>query len=123
MTQKRNYVLWAAQGVLALLFLFTGGLKVTLPIAVLTAQMPLPGAFVRFLGAVELLGALGLVLPGLLRIRRELTPLAAGGLVIIMAGATVATLANGGGAAALLPLAVGVVAAWVARGRRRLLHA
>jgi hypothetical protein len=49
----------------------------------------LPGWFLRFLGVAAVLGALGLVLPGLLRIRPGLTPLAAAGLVIIMIGATV----------------------------------
>src|SRR5919198_5922257 len=81
-------VLWTIQGLLALLFLFTGGMKLMLPIEVLTAQLPLPGWFVRFIGVAELLGALGLILPGLLRIRPGLTPLAAAGLVIIMIGAT-----------------------------------
>ncbi|MGA8342088.1 MAG: hypothetical protein WB781_09150, partial [Candidatus Sulfotelmatobacter sp.] len=59
----------------------------------------------------------GLILPGLLRIRMILTPLAACGLVIIMIGATVYTLAGGGGAMALMPLVVGLLAAFVAFGR------
>ena len=74
-----TYVLWIVQALLALLFLFTGGMKLVLPIEELTAEMPLPGLFVRFIGVAEVLGALGLVLPGLLRIRPGLTPLAAAG--------------------------------------------
>src|SRR6266480_747544 len=81
-------VRWIIQGLLALIFLFTGGMKLILPIEELTREMPLPGLFVRFIGVAEVLGAIGLVLPGLLRIRQGLTPLAAGGLVIIMIGAT-----------------------------------
>jgi hypothetical protein len=73
------------------LFVFTGLMKLTAPIEMLTAQVPLPAAFVRFLGLAETLGAIGLILPGLLRIRTGLTPLAASGLVIIMMGATVLT--------------------------------
>ena len=46
----------------------------------------------------------------MLRIRQGLTPLAAAGLAIIMAGATVTTLAIGGGASALMPLALGLLA-------------
>ena len=88
--------------------------------AVLTAQMPLPGWFVRFIGVAEVLGAIGLILPGLLRIRPGLTPLAAAGLVIIMIGATVITLAAGDVALALIPLAVGLLSAFVAYGRWRL---
>jgi uncharacterized membrane protein YphA (DoxX/SURF4 family) len=71
-----------------------------LPIEVLTKQMPLPGLFLRFIGMAEVLGAIGLILPGLLRIRQGLTPLAAAGLVIVMIGATVLTLATGGVSAA-----------------------
>ena len=76
--------------------------------------------FLRFIGVVEVLGALGLILPGLLRIRQELTPLAAVGLVIIMIGATVVTLAMGSILAALIPLGTGALAAFVAYGRWRL---
>jgi hypothetical protein len=68
----------------------------------------------------ELLGGLGLVLPALLRIRPGLTPLAAVGLVIIMIGATVVTLAGGDVIPALAPFAVGLLAAFVAYGRWRL---
>ena len=81
--------------------------------------MPLPGLFVRFLGVAEVLGALGLILPGVLRIRPGLTPLAAAGLLIIMMGATVITLAGGDVGAALIPLVVGLLTAFVAYGRWR----
>jgi len=120
MRQKRlvTMTLWTIQGLLALVFLLTGSMKLILPIEMLTAQMPLPGLFVRFIGVAEVAGALGLILPGLTRIQRGLTPLAACGLVIIMIGATVVTLAIGGGALALIPLVVGLFATAVAYGRR-----
>ena len=113
-------VLWTVQGLLALLFLFAGSMKLVLPIEVMTQQMPLPlpGLFLRFIGTAEVAGALGLILPGLLRIRPGLTPLAACGLVIIMTGATVVTLAGGEGAAAMMPLVVGLLCVCVAYGRR-----
>jgi hypothetical protein len=117
-----TYALWIVQGLLALLFLFAGGIKLVLPLEALTEQTPLPGWFVRFLGVAEVLGAIGLILPGLLGIRPGLTPLAAAGLVIIMIGATVLTLvevAPGGIAAALIPLVVGLLSAFVAYGRWR----
>jgi hypothetical protein len=119
-----TYVLWTIQGLLALVFLFTGGIKLVLPLEDMTQQFPLPGAFVRFLGVAEVLGAIGLILPGLLRIRPGLTPLAACGLVIIMIGATVLTLAGvvpgGGVGPALIPLVLGLFSAFVAYGRWRL---
>ena len=90
-----TYALWIVQGLLALVFLFAGGMKLVLPLEQLTGPVPLPGLFVRFIGVAEMLGALGLILPGLLGIRPGLTPLAAVGLVIIMIGATVVTLVGG----------------------------
>ena len=116
-----KYTLWFVQALLALVFLFAGGTKLALPVEALTTQMalPLPGPFLRFLGAAEVLGALGLILPGLLRVRLGLTPLAAAGLVVIMVGAVTITLVGGGGAAALIPLVVGLLAAFVVYGRWR----
>jgi len=122
-----TYALWIIQGLLAALFLFAGGTKLVLPLDVLMSmgspnQIQLPGWFVRFIGVVEVLGALGLILPGLLRIRPGLTPLAAAGLVIIMIGATVLTLVADGVAPALIPLVVGLLSAFVAYGRWRLVR-
>ena len=115
-----KYALWVAQVLLALAFVFAGAMKLISPDEVLTAFYPFPAWFIRFIGVCELLGAAGLILPGLLRIRPGLTPLAAAGLAVIMAGAVATTLAIGGGAAALMPLALGVLAAFVAFGRTRL---
>jgi hypothetical protein len=115
-----TYALWTIQGLLALLFLWAGGIKLVLPLEKLAGPIPLPGFFMRFIGVAEVLGGLGLILPGLLRIRPGLTPLAAAGLVIIMTGATALTLAAGDVLLALLPLVVGLLAAFVAYGRWRL---
>jgi uncharacterized membrane protein YphA (DoxX/SURF4 family) len=119
-SRKTGLLLWIVQGLLALIFLFAGGMKLVTPLEELTAQMPLPGWFVQFIGVAEVLGALGLILPGLLRIRPGLTPLAAAGLVIIMIGATLVTLATMDAMLALIPLVVGLLAAFVAYGRLRL---
>ena len=115
-----NVVLWIIQVLLALLFLFAGGVKLVLPIEEMTKQMALPGLFLRFLGVVEVLGGLGLILPGLLRIKTWLTPLAAAGLVIIMIGATAISLRIGPVGPALFPLVTALLAAFVAYGRWRL---
>lgn len=109
--------LWTAQTVLAALFLFAGVMKLIMPADALAAQSHLPAAFMKFIGLCETLGAIGLVVPGLTRIRTDLTPLAAAGLVIIMTGAVVVSLIQGLGAAAAVPAVVGSLAGYVARGR------
>src|SRR2546427_8813424 len=112
--------LWFVEGLLAPLFLFAGGAKLVLPLDQMAGPVALPLWFLRFLGVAEVLGAFGLILPGLLRIRPGLTPLAAAGLVIIMIGATVVTSVGGMVAVALMDLVVALLAAFVAYGRWRL---
>jgi uncharacterized membrane protein YphA (DoxX/SURF4 family) len=115
-----TYALWIVQGLLALLFLFAGSMKLVMPLEQLAGPVELPGPFLRFIGVAEALGAIGLILPGLLRVRPGLTPLAAAGLVIIMLGATVIGLVTGQIVMVLIPLVVGLLAAFVAYGRWRL---
>ena len=117
---KLNIVLWVIQVLLALLFLWAGGMKLVLPLDKLTGPVALPGAFLRFIGVAEALGGLGLILPGLLRIRPILTAWAAAGLVIIMIGAVAVTVMGGGIGLAAIPLVVGLLAAFIAYGRWRL---
>jgi hypothetical protein len=118
MTRKMNYTLWTVQWILALLFLFTGGMKLVLPVAELTKMSPLPGWLIRFVGVCEVAGAFGLILPGLFRIRQELTPLAAACLTVIMIGAIAVTIPTMGVASAALPFVTGLLTMFVARGRR-----
>jgi uncharacterized membrane protein YphA (DoxX/SURF4 family) len=115
-----TYALWTIQVLLALEFLFSGASKFYMPIEEMTKQIALSGAFIHFIGAVEILGGVGLILPGLLRIKTFLTPLAACGLVIIMIGATVITIQLGGVKMAIVPFVTGIFAAFVAYGRWRL---
>ena len=114
--------LWTIQVLLAALFIFAGGFKLVTPIEEMVKQMPvaMPGWFLQFIGVCEVLGGLGLILPGLLRIKPGLTPLAAVGLVIIMIGATVISVMGPSAVTALFPLATGILAAFVAYGRWRL---
>jgi DoxX-like family len=118
--RKLNVALWIIQGLLALLFLFAGGIKLILPIAAMAKQTALPGWFLRFIGVAEVLGGTGLILPGTTRIRTGLTSMAASGLVIIMIGATWITVAEVSLLTALFPFTVGLLAAFVAYGRSRL---
>jgi hypothetical protein len=117
-----NIALWVVQVLVALMFLFAGGMKLVLPLEALKGPVELPGLFLRFIGVAEVMGALGLILPGIFRIRQALTPLAAAGLVIIMTGATVITVVAMSAAQALVPLTIGLLSAGVAFGRWRLAH-
>jgi len=114
-----TYALWTVQALLALLFLFAGVAKLVMPIEEMTRDIQIPGAFLRFIAVAEILGAFGLVLPSLLRIRPGLTPLAAAGLAIIMIGATGVSLTLGI-VMAVTPFVVGLLAAFVAYGRWKL---
>jgi uncharacterized membrane protein YphA (DoxX/SURF4 family) len=116
---KMNALLWTIQALLAALFLFSGVTKFVIPAEQLTAQSPLSADFIHFIGVAEILGGLGLVLPGLTHIQTRLTPIAAAGLVIIMIGATVITIKTGLGA--LIPFVVGILSGFVCYGRWRLL--
>jgi hypothetical protein len=116
--RRTNAILWTIQGLLALNFLLVGSMKLLTPAATL-AQLakPLPVHLLRFIGACELTGAFGLVLPGLLRIRQYLTPLAAAGLVIIMSGAVSAMITLGRLGDAVGPAILGVLAIIIVYGR------
>ena len=88
-----NLSLWIVAGLLAAVFLFAGSTKAFIPRKKL-AEAPGGGwvldfsaGFVKALGAVEILGAVGLILPALLDVAPVLVPLAALGLGLIMVGA------------------------------------
>jgi uncharacterized membrane protein YphA (DoxX/SURF4 family) len=116
-----HYTLWTLQVLLALLFLFAGISKLVTPADKLAAMAPQFSVnFLRFIGVVETLGGLGMVLPGLLKIKTWLTPLAAAGLVIVMIGAVVVSYQGMGLKGVPVPLLTGIVAAFVAYGRWRL---
>ena len=116
-----NIVLWIIQILLALLFLFAGATKllpISMPPPPPNMWMP-PMWFLKFIGVCEVLGALGLVLPGLLRRQQYLTVWAAIGLTILMIGAVVITVTGMGVATAVTPLIAGILCVFVAYGRRR----
>lgn len=117
-----KYALWIVQVLLAAVYLFAGGSKLAMSAAEIQQNMPfpLPAWFVPFIGTCEILGAFGLILPSLLRIKPGLTPLAAAGLVIIMTGATVLTAMYMAIGLAIGPLVLGILAAFVAYGRTKL---
>jgi putative oxidoreductase len=113
--------LWIVQLLLAAAFGMAGFMKATAPMADLAASMgwpaDLPPALVRFIGVSELAGAIGLVLPALTRIKPALTPLAAAGLVVVMALAALFHVVRGEFSAIPINFVLGALAAWVAWGR------
>ena len=88
-----NVVLWILQGLGAAAFLGSGALKVIRPKDELAKNLNwvshFSSAMVKFIGVVEILGALGLILPPVTHIAPVLTPIAAIGLAITMIGALV----------------------------------
>lgn len=116
-------VLWIVQILLALAFVMAGVLKVTQPIPKLMERMKYienlnPRSLVRVIGALELLGGLGIILPAITGILPWLTPLAAAGLVLTMIGAIVLHVIRRDSFALYLPsLVLGLLAAFVLYGR------
>jgi uncharacterized membrane protein YphA (DoxX/SURF4 family) len=123
-SHKLSATLWALQSLLALIFLFSGAMKLLASAEMMEVQspLPLPLLLVRFIGTCEVAGALGLLLPGLLRVRPNLTPLAAAGLVALMIGATILTpiMISRDPVMTVIPATIGAMAAFVAYGRLRL---
>jgi putative oxidoreductase len=116
-----NVVLWILPAFLALFFaLASGAPKLLLPIETLAMPLPLPELFIRCIGVCEVLGALGLILPSITRVKPGLTPLATLSLTALtLCAATYQMLAQQP-ANAVFALAMGAIAAFVAYGRWRL---
>ena len=112
-----NVLLWILQVLLAALFLFAGVMKLIMSPEQMAGPVALPVGFLRFIGVCEVLGALGLVLPWLLRIKPGLTPLAAAGLVIIMIGATVIGIMGGMVGVALVNVVLALLLVFIAHRR------
>lgn len=121
---RNNKVLWTLQILLAALYLFAGGFKLVAAPEQMVASPtdPVPSAnmalFLRMIGGFEVLGAAGLILPGLTGIKRNLTSIAAGCLAVIMLGAVVVSFGQLGVTAAIMPFVAGILDLVVMFGRR-----
>ena len=116
-----NVALWIVQGLLALIFLMSGTLKVTQPkeklISMLAYVEDLSAGQVKTIGVLEILAAIGLILPDVTGILPWLTPVAAVGLVLEMIGAITLHLRRGEYSMIVINIVLLALAAFVAYGR------
>jgi hypothetical protein len=119
-----NLGLWIIAGVLAVAYLFAGGGKLLLSKERLAAfgaaskwVEDVPAAGIKAIGTLEILGAVGLVLPAVLGIAPVFVPIAALGLVLLMTGAVITRIRRREFTFMLADLAYLVLAAFVAWGR------
>ena len=115
-----NVTLWASQIILAA-FLMMGTVMKFLPIEKISVMMPwtgqVPVLIVRLLGIIDLLGAIGLILPALLRIKPQLTPWAAVGIMVLMFCAIIFHVSRGEASVIGVNVFAILVALFIAWGR------
>lgn len=113
--------LWIVQSLLGAMFIMTGAMKLSQPIAELSAMLPwtkdIPEMFVRLIGSFEILGGIGLIFPGMFRIKPILTPVAAVGIVLVQVSAVVFHISRGEMSILGMNFFVIVVALFIAWGR------
>ncbi len=112
MSKGPRIALWIVSALLAVMFLFSGGMKLMHPEQVkpMFVKYGYAAWFATFIGACETLGGLALLIP-------QLAALAAGGLVIIMAGAVYTHLSHQENTHALIPLVLLIMLAGVCWAR------
>lgn len=117
-----NTGLWAAQFILAI-FLLMGAIMKFMPIETIAEMMPwtgeIPPSFVRILGLIDLVGALGLVLPGIFRFKYNLTWWAAAGVIGLMICATVFHILRGEASVIGFNVFMMIIAGLIVWGRRK----
>ena len=114
-----NIVLWVAQGLLALTFIWVGFMKIANP-----GDLPFPWikenpSLVLITGIFDLSGGLGIILPTLLRIQPKLTVLTAYGIIALMVVASIFHISRGEGKNIGVNIFIFLVAAFIAWGRRK----
>ncbi len=116
-----NIALWVVQILLAVAFLGSGLMKLTQPKEKIATSMAWAADFsptaIKLIGLVEILGALGLVLPAVTGIAPILTPLAAVGLALVMVGAAITHARRGETQMIAVNVVLLLLAAFVAWGR------
>jgi len=116
-----NFALWVAQVFLAASLIWASLMKLFQPIEKLSAMWPwtgqIPVAMVKFTGIIDLLGAIGLILPALIRVKPKLTPIAALGIIALMICATTFHIIRGEASVIGANIVFAILAAFVAWGR------
>jgi putative oxidoreductase len=119
-----NISLWIGQVLLALMLGMAGVLKLTTPIAELAIKMgwvnAIPEALVRFIGFSEILAAIGLILPSMLRIQPRLTVYAALGLALIMVLAIPLHISRGEFSGLPINFVILAISVFIAWGRAKM---
>ena len=116
-----NVGLWVLQVFLGLFMAVASGVpKLIIPVEQLPMPIPIPGPLLVFIGLAEIAGGLGLILPGLFKIRPGLTPLAAAGLSLIAIGGMVYQFMAGEPGNAVFALVIAGLCAFVGYGRWQL---
>lgn len=109
-----NNTLWAAQVFLALVFFIPGAIKLFTPIENLYSLLPwtkdVSSVPIRLIGFSEILGSIGLILPSLLKIKPQLTPLAALGVAVIMLLAVIFNISIGH----ISVIGINIILFWIA---------
>ena len=116
-----NVALWVLQVLMGLFMALGSGVpKLVVPIEMLPMPIPVPAPLLMFIGVAEIAGGLGLILPGLFKIRPGLTPLAAAGLGLIAIGGMAYQLAAGEPGNAVFAFVIAALCAFIAYGRWQL---
>ena len=116
-----DITLWVVQLLLASSMIWAAGLKLFQPTDKLAAMWPwvaqVPAGLLKFTGIVDLLGGLGLILPGLLRIMPRLTGITAICIIVLMIVAGIFHISRGEASVLGANVAFTVMAAFIAWGR------
>lgn len=116
-----HIALWVIQVLLAATLVWAAGMKLFQSIDKLAAMWPwtgqIPATLVKLTGIVDLAGAIGLILPALLRIRPQLTPIAAGCIIALMVCASIFHIVRGEASVIGFNIVFALLAAFVAWGR------
>lgn len=117
-SKTMNFILWMAQGLLALTFIWAGFMKLFQP-----DELPFPWAkdnssLVLITGIVDLLAGIGIIFPTLLRIHPKLTIYAAYGTIVLMIAASIFHISRGETKDIGFNISIALLAVFIAWGRQ-----